>query len=755
MATPTAMKLAPSQQGRTPAAATPPVSTPFSSQHQHTAFSPLGPRSSPQNVKKSPANSATLMGLSASSSGIPGGSAGPGSNAAVNYDSPAAAAMGTLGVDLGGLDNVSVVGGLAHLGSVLGRSDDDDRARRLQTVLQLLQASKGHVSEAGLERLAKSMGLECLWEEAMGGGGGGGNDARTLVVAGSALALEIAVANNIVESVSVTFPESRSIVLRHVERADKILLHNLQLQPGESPLTKTLDRFAANLETLAVLDKLSVEPGLNLYEAVAGIYETLDRLFQWDLQQLRNDPTLSTHTQSTARDEDALVTTVQCARHGRPTMHEGGHLGLGVDYWKQMRHVRPVRAAAAAAAADNVGVVAGTGAGPDDTTWRILIGCAPTSSALMYPPVRVSDKWLSDAIEKSDNMLLGGNSNPAQPDLDWLEPENTILPSRQQPDGASKTEGDEEAPTTLAGAKLPDVRFHAVFHPPVVLPLALWHQINELVGLVPETDAQPPATFDALLFPVPPGTQHDPSEPRTIRRDKAVASRSDAGGTIATTKHHHALFIYKPVYGRLLSELPFSHPSQVVRMLPTLRQYAFLATVLQNAFGADPEAAAQNANAPQAPAATAPSKTFKVPISGRTKTSTLATADDEFERYAAGGGSTRSAPRPSRALNMDVVLTAHPVPRLQVVFPFRAATADVVLEIGPNAQVHVVSQNLLDDEDGSINSSNVVDGVEGADTAKGKGKGKNRRLYPQDLGRILEVCEDLGVWCEWIRSRCS
>ncbi|CAK7198518.1 hypothetical protein SEUCBS139899_001180 [Sporothrix eucalyptigena] len=718
MATPTAMKLAPSQQGRTPAADTPPVSTPFSSQHQHTAFSPLGPRSSPQNVKKSPANSATLMGLSASSSGIPGGSAGPGSNPAVNYDSPAAAAMGALGMDLSGLDTVSV-GGLAHLG-VLGRNDDDERARRLQTVLHLLQQNKGHVSEAGLERLAKSMGLECLWEEAMGGGG---DSTRTLVVAGSALALEIGVANNMVESVSVTFPESRSIVLRHAERADKILLRDLRLQPGESPLTKSLDRFAVNLETLAVLDKLSVEPGLNLYEAVAGIYETLDRLFQWDLQQLRNDPAYS------GRPEGVLATTVQCARHGRPTMHERGHLGMGIDYWKQMRLVRPAKGEDVEENNDK------------DRTWRILIGCAPTNSGLMYPPVRVSDKWLSDAIEKQDGLLSLGGA-PGQPDLDWLEPENTILSSTE----ADGTKLDaNEPPTTLAGAKLPDVRFNAVFDPPVALPLTLWHQINELVGLVPDTEA--PATFDSILFPVPPGTQHDPSEPRTVCRIKDASPRPDnstekAGKTGKAKQHQNTLFIYKPVYGRVLSELPFSHPSQLVRMLPTLRQYAFLATVLQNAFGeTQPE---KDGDAQPLPAVDKPP-----PRSGRAQTSVLSTADVEFERYANGEKSTTKSTTKtlSSTLNIDVVLTAHPVPRLQVVFPFRDATADIVFEVGPNGHVEVVSQNVLEEDSEDL--------LAGPDSSNNEPKGKGRRLYKQDLGRVLEVCEDLGVWCEWIRSRCT
>ena len=105
MATPTPGKTAPSQQGRTPQplAASPPVSTPFSLTGAQV-FSPHGPRSSPQQVKKSPANSATL--------------AGHASAAPLNFDSPtAAAAMGSLGMPGGldiGLENVGV-GGLGGL----------------------------------------------------------------------------------------------------------------------------------------------------------------------------------------------------------------------------------------------------------------------------------------------------------------------------------------------------------------------------------------------------------------------------------------------------------------------------------------------------------------------------------------------------------------------------------------------------------------------------------------------------------------
>ena len=129
MATPTPMKHGLSQQGKTPSqtqhgvAASPPVSTPFSV--AHAAFSPHGLRSSPQQVKKSPATTATL---------------GAATNSAMNFDSPsAAAAFGVLGMGGGldiGLDNVDV-GALGDLGP-MGKIDDDERARRLENVIEIL-----------------------------------------------------------------------------------------------------------------------------------------------------------------------------------------------------------------------------------------------------------------------------------------------------------------------------------------------------------------------------------------------------------------------------------------------------------------------------------------------------------------------------------------------------------------------------------------------------------------------------------------
>jgi len=114
MATPT--------PGKLPAvAATPPVSTPFSQSHL-TAFSPRAPRGSmvpsPQQVKKSPANSNTLYGHPTSSS-----------FGAMNFDSPSAAAalgLGDMSLDL-------------PLG--MAKGEDDQKARLGQIIDALTKVS--------------------------------------------------------------------------------------------------------------------------------------------------------------------------------------------------------------------------------------------------------------------------------------------------------------------------------------------------------------------------------------------------------------------------------------------------------------------------------------------------------------------------------------------------------------------------------------------------------------------------------------
>ncbi|TLD27253.1 hypothetical protein PspLS_05068 [Pyricularia sp. CBS 133598] len=767
MATPTPMKHAPSQQGRTPGASaqqygavgTPPVSTPFSmTQGPHSAaFSPHGPKSSPSHFKRSPANTNTLMGHT----GVGG--------APVNFDSPsAAAALGALGIGGGldlGLDNIGA-GGLGDL----GRTEDDDRLKKLQEILAMLSKHKGRVSEAGLERLAKSIGLETLWED----GTGGSPLTRTLVIAGSALALEIVITNNIVDQVALAFPGLNETVTKHEERASRVLYNDLKLKPRQSPLCKMLDKFAANLERLAMLDKLSTIPGFSCQEALAGMHESLNRLYEWDLERLRADPALE------GRNEHFKELTAICARSGHPGMHIQGRVGLTLEYWKE-KHLAPGTATDPEEANQMQDYIDRT-----ERTWGLWVGCS-AMNVMGYPPARVSTDWLSPAVEKqgatAEELVLGNG-----PILDWQQPPNTVLP----PDAEDKTV-DQMAVDGMEFQRLPNVMFTVDFEPPVVMSLIDSDHIYAIAQSQPIYSEL--RTFDSLLFPEPLGL--NPTETRTITRMREIElhprdkAAHDDGLPMAT--HKNSLFIYKPVYGRLLTSLPFSHPSQLIDMLPLLRQYALLTTLLEKSFGPrDPSLQIRGGSAATNTTNSVDGKTGATPAAadvGKVTTKTTTTRDDYSSftkdlQHGRGRGSDAGgdggrmdldmAPEASSsngrtggedgrsgqegqegqdhpaAAAIDVTLTAHPVPRLQVNFPFRGMTASVVFDIKLNGMVHIVSENILDGGDGS--SGNDGDAAGGGGASSGN-EGRRKRMKPQDLGYALQVCEDLDEWCEWIRTR--
>ncbi len=337
--------------------------------------------------------------------------------------------------------------------------------------------------------------------------------------------------------------------------------------------------------------------------------------------------------------------------------------------------------------------------GKNEQVWSLLIGCAPLTNPLVGP-VRVSDKWISVDVEKvppQDGLHAGSN-------LDWLDPD----PSYIVPDPI-KVEGGTGADTM---PRLPDVTFLATFDPPLYMTLALFESIQAMGCGSLSTDVQL-RTYDSLVFPIPVGTVHEPGELRIISCDKQVLSRPLGEDRWRQRKHRNTLHIYKAEFGKTLTELTFSHPQQIVNMLPYLRQYAFLSTLLEASF--------KDLAKPSTPPET------KLSTSSRTTT----TNQDQFSAFMESKAEADSDAEES--IKVDVTLTIQPVPRLHIVFPFRSTTATVVLEIRENGQVHVVSQNILDE-------SNAV-GPNG------------RRRQLEDIGKVLETVENIGEFCEFLSSR--
>ena len=526
-----------------------------------------------------------------------------------------------------------------------------------------------------------------------------GRKTRNLVIAGSALALDIVLDNNIVQNVALTFHESPPSVARHADAANQILLKDLQLLPQQSPLTKTLDQFATNFERLVSLDKLSISPGLDCHEALAGIYVSLERLYGWDLAKVREDPNMS------GKSDQYLSQMVMCARHGYPVMHAQDRVGLALQYWKELRFFPP--------AGDAIASFAQT----QEKIWSLRVGCAPIEG-IGLPPVRVSENWVSKDIVKADETM-----GPKVPVLDWQEPENVSLPQSED----NKDAGMELLQPDLSTARVPRVMFTVAFDPPVILPQTDWMRLYtyanvEAPNINPtEFSLRGPPTFDSLFFPIPPATKQDPSELRTVscRREVRIF---DKDRTPSVRLHRNSLFIYKPVYSQEISEMPFSHPQQLINMLPLLRQYAFLSILLENSF----RSKTQSATASPAGAET---KDTRTPVPGTT-------TRDELADFMGTGSDKATSPGASDdELNMDVILWVHPLPHLQVVFPLRESTVNITIQILEGGTVLVSNENIL------------------PKTPIEDSKAGGKLLGRDDLAKALEHLEDLCKWAEWIRAR--
>lgn len=551
---------------------------------------------------------------------------------------------------------------------------------------EVLQRKKGVVSEEGLERLVKRYSLDAIWDDRA--------HSKVLIIAGTTFTLEIVMKEHNVQTVELQYAFSGEEVTRHTSKAEAILLENLKLAPGQHPWTKRLDDFANNLEPLAILDKLSVtddkgSPVLVTYDAIAGLVESLHKIHEWDYNKLREDPNYS------QKPEEHIRTIAMCERNGRPLIHSRGVVGMGLEYWRDRRYHVPSPAKAEAWYK--------TG-----KSWSILVSCARRDPMVYPAAVRVSSKWIGDDVETATTEGL-----PAM--LNWQEPPAVVLPDKPGED------------LLLAGPKYPEVMFTAVFNPPVTLPISEWEQIHHYAGAPVHAGFM--HTFDYLIFPAK--GDYNPTEPRMVQAKKTVRTKGK-DMTTHNVEHENRLFVHKPVYGQTLTELPFSHPSQLVNMLPTLRQYAFLWNLLDKAFGGQ----AQKSAEPSARPTSAKGDSTKV----------IARSEDfdAFMRDSQTNAEQSSTTRDdSGPLKVDVTLNAHPQPnpKLQIMFSFRGRPAQIMIDIGRNGVVQIESTNVVDDQGQVLDENGEV--LEGSTP--------NPSLKKERLARLLMLFEDIDEWCEWIR----
>lgn len=206
----------------------------------------------------------------------------------------------------------------------------------------------------------------------------------------------------------------------------------------------------------------------------------------------------------------------------------------------------------------------------ESRTWALDIECE-ASPAELYPPIRVSRDWVSERVvkPKDDHQrddLFDETPDDISPIIDWLEPPPTYL-THDTTNTATNTIGTSQQ-------HQPNVQFIAILDPPVVVPLHTAYEIYGIVGVQIPQESLRATTYDELLLEkkfqphAQTQTQEGGIRRVTIERDVLVLSDGDEHKEERVKHHHYNLYVPKPDYGRLIEEIPFSHPRQLVEILP-------------------------------------------------------------------------------------------------------------------------------------------------------------------------------------------
>ncbi|KAI9797155.1 MAG: hypothetical protein M1835_001828 [Candelina submexicana] len=673
--------------------------------HLATAFSPLptgtsGPRSVPSPAHLSGAHQSKAGKSPFNPTGLhssPIATSNPPSNPSINFDSPNAAVA--LGLNLGSIGSLD--GSLAG-GSIVGAGhprSDEERKEKLENILNILRTKPGRISEEGVERIAKRTGLEYHLDE-IGG--------RTLSIAGSAVLVDVGFKSNVVEHVALTLPTSSDAVNAHAPKGAAILQEDLTAPPGVSSINTTLAKFGDNLERLARLDKLSTAE-LSCYEAISGVYASLQKIFEHEKDATKRSLGAASCEANWRAEREVL-----CKKSGRPMMHAGRRVGLSLQYWMDRRLVSAVGNMPPSVDVDNTTSGSEKSAYSDrakSQLWSMTIECE-ASPAELYPPIRVSESWVSEKISKSqaEDDLFGAPENNV---TDWLEPSNTVMP-------VASGQGDAMAIDSATNThKLPDIRFIARLEPPIVVPLQTAIEIYATVGISIPPESFRPTTFDGLVLP--PDASEGPVQQgatRELKRQRVVVAYQENGDAVER-RHTNTVYAQKQDFGRVIDEIPFSHPKQLVAILASLRQFALVGSILNHSLPIDHTSISQS-NSP-----------FPDPLINPNKS----TLDEEL---AALLSDTPPIPsQPIDPLPIDITLNTQPIPRISLTFPLNDQVAYLTLEISHNADIAIVEQNIL-----------TIKPNEASGAA-----GKRKRLTAENLKRALEITEDIGLFVEYLRQR--
>jgi hypothetical protein len=443
----------------------------------------------------------------------------------------------------GGMNEGDMIRAALGLGGP--RDHDQERKNHIREVVQLLRtrvAGRG-VSREAIERLSQLEGFESIWQDS------------NLSIAGNSVDLEIEFypGEDAVKDVSLKYASPEALEGVRRDAATAALKKNLVLSPEERERRawKPLTAFHENLERLAKLDKLSQE--VNCFEAVEGLFESLQRVWEEEERKTKYK---------------GVYDHLCHGWVGRPTLHNDGQVGMGLEYW--IAHHRAMDARSRKAQSPDAMEIEqsasdqASGSQNEQSKLRsVIIECEAG-----FPSLRVSTDWVrTDVLSAVDsNNTIPSESTAANMMLvNWLEPPPTLI---------SSVNGNQADPMAvdsgMVGSATPNCRFVAKLEPPIDLTVVAASEVYRHLGLpVPQEFKM--VTYDGLLVPgwneAGISTLDETQQTSGKKRTKPVLT-FDSTGKALRTQHIYTFQTFEAVAGRKIRYLPFSHPRQLADVFP-------------------------------------------------------------------------------------------------------------------------------------------------------------------------------------------
>ncbi|KAI9932840.1 hypothetical protein MW887_009092 [Aspergillus wentii] len=622
------------------------------------------------------------------------------------------------------------------------RDSEEERRRHIEDVVHLLRtrvAGRG-VSREGIERLAQLEGFESIWQE------------DNINIAGNFVDLEIEFypGQNAVKDVSLSYATPEATDGERREEATAVLKRHLIQPPdeGDRGVWKPLAGFCENLQWLAKLDRLSQE--VNCFEAIEGLFESLKRV--WD--------------EESKKPKFAGSYEHLCSGWiGRPCIHKGSRIGFRLDYWVQQ--ARALDTKQKKVSPDSMVVdqpsdqLSEEEMGIQQKTWSVMIECEEG-----YPPLRVSKDWVgSEIFTPINSNEISSSNEPANPDatmVNWSDPPQTSSSMNQGHSDAMAIDSD------MMGSSAPNRRFVAKIEPPLDVPILAASDIYRNLGLqLPQEFKM--VTYDGLLVPgwsplsagdtigIGPG-----DSPQIDRRKRRMPVQAfDQEGKQCTKQHSYTFQAFESVAGRTMRDIPFSHPRQLADILPILRQYALLASMIRKIFNpSTKDDHIEKDFKPNSSVKNSPnSKPDKPARKGLIVLSNKDPNEEKLNSLLNGLGSDSSVGDahggfiPKDDVKVDVTLRTQlgQAPVMMLLFTVNDASLgkpvpateepgmskiSINFEIGLNGRISVVDTSGLWEDQAAEQAAD--------------GQKEEKSEVQQRIARVLEISQDLGILVEWI-----